>query len=195
MSTITEAGIKSATIRNDAMEELLNGAMTHACRDEALAALNAVRIWASDGRVYVAATDRFRLIEGWKEGEGEIDPVLIRLDDAKRILALVKSPGKRLTLPVTITRAGDMVSFAIGSDTVTVSSWEGNFPPYEHLFPTGEPVSIPSIQFNPAYFADYAKIAGKGVAVGVRFYGERKPIEILLGDSWRALLMPMRAGR
>jgi DNA polymerase III sliding clamp (beta) subunit (PCNA family) len=51
------------------------------------------------------------------------------------------------------------------------------------------------VAFNPAYFADYAKIAGKGNAVRVEFTGDRKPIIIHLPVTkvtWRALLMPMR---
>lgn len=189
---MTSAGVKSATIKSDALEDLLTGAATHAHKDETLPVLNAVRLWATGGRVYAAATDRYRLIEGWKEGEGELDPVIIRLSDLKRIISLVKVPGKRMALPVTISAAGDMVSVAIGSDSATVLSWQGNFPPFDNLFPAGDPVPLGAIQFNPAFFADYGKIAGKGAPVGVRFYGENKPIAIELGEHWRALLMPMR---
>jgi hypothetical protein len=49
--------------------------------------------------------------------------------------------------------------------------------------------------FNPALFADYAKIAGKGNAVRVEFMGKGKPMIIHLPVTkveWRALLMPMR---
>lgn len=192
METMTKAGVKSATIKSDALDELLAGAATHAHKDETLPVLNAVRLWATGGRVYAAATDRYRLIEGWQEGEGELDPVIIRLSDLKRIVSLVKAPGKRMALPVTISAAGDMVSVAIGSDSLTLLSWQGTFPPFDNLFPAGDSVPLGAIQFNPAFFADYAKIAGKGAPVGVRFYGENKPIAIELGEHWRALLMPMR---
>jgi hypothetical protein len=58
-----------------------------------------------------------------------------------------------------------------------------------------EPVAVDSMAFNPAFMADYAKIAGKGEAVKVYFHGENKPMRVQIkGDkiTWRALLMPMR---
>lgn len=193
-ATIKETGLKSVTVDSKQLEELLTGASTHAHKDEALPALNAVRLWATGGKIYAAATDRFRLIEGVKDSEGDLDPVLIRLTDVKRIIALAKGDKRKFSLPVSISAAGGLVSVAIGGDSLTISTWDANFPPYEHLFPANDadPVAIPAIMFNPALFSDYAKIAGKGAPVGVRFYGENKPIKIELGDGWRALLMPMR---
>lgn len=62
-NTMQEGKIKSVTIKSDALEELLTGAITHVHKDDTLPALNAVRIWATGGRVYVAATDRYRILE------------------------------------------------------------------------------------------------------------------------------------
>lgn len=195
--TLTRQGVSALTVHGTALAGLLAAVSTHAHKGEDFPTLNAVRVWTSEGRLYAAATDRYRLIEGYcdivKEGEGEeeLAPTLIRLADIKRILSLIPAKG-RPAFNVTISRAGDMVSVAYGSDSLTLTAWENNFPPYEHLFPTGETVPLPGIMFNPALFADYAKIAGKGQPVGVRFYGENKPIGIDLGEGWRALLMPMR---
>ena len=192
MSTTLSTQVKSATVSSDALAELLTGAATHAHKGEDLPTLNAVSVRVSDGKIYAVATDRYRLIEGERAGEGELDPVLIRLDDVKRIISLAKGDKRRFALPVTINATGGLVSVAVGGDSLTLNAWDGTFPPYEQLFPTGETVALPMIQFNPALFADYAKIAGKGAAVGVRFYGESKPMGIDLGEGWRALLMPMR---
>ncbi len=151
------------------------------------------------GRLYAVATDRFRLIEGSIEGEGELAPTVLRLADIKRILELVKE--KRLDrMPVTLNRVGDLVSVAIAGNSVTVQAWACNYPPHAQLFQEQEPVPVPAISFNPAFFADYAKIeklagAKKSAGVRVSFYGDKKPIGIHLnGDkvAWRALLMPMR---
>lgn len=191
-ATIEKTGLKSLTVDSKQLEELLTGVSTHAGKDETLPVLNAVQLRASGGKVYAVATDRYRLIEGQREGEGDLDPVLIRLGDVKRIIALAKGEKRKFSLPVSIGAAGDLVSVAIGGDSLTIRAWDGTFPPYEHLFPTGAPVALSGIQFNPIFFADYAKIAGKGAAVGVQFYGEGKPIGIELGEGWRALLMPMR---
>ena len=192
MSTTLSTEVKSATVQSDALAELLTGAATHAHKGEDLPTLNAVLVRVSGGKIYATATDRYRLIEGERAGEGELDPVLIRLDDVKRIISLAKGDKRRFALPVTINATGGLVSVAVGGDSLTLNAWDGTFPPYEHLFPTGETVALPVIQFNPALFADYSKIAGKGAAVGVRFYGESKPMGIDLGEGWRALLMPMR---
>ena len=191
-ATINDTGLKSATVDSKQLEELLTGVSTHAGRDESLPTLNAVQLWATGGKIYAAATDRYRLIEGVKEGEGDLDPVLIRLADVKRIISLAKGDKRRFSLPVSISAAGGLVSVAIGGDSLTINAWDGTFPPYTHLFPSGESVPLAAINFNPALFADYAKIAGKNQPVGVRFYGEGKPIGIDLGEGWRALLMPMR---
>jgi len=58
-------------------------------------------------------------------------------------------------------------------------------------------MAMPHVSFNPSFFADYGKIAGKRGQVTVRQYGENKAFEIVLGGdlekvTWRALLMPMR---
>jgi hypothetical protein len=158
-----------------------------------------VKIYSESGRLYTVATDRFRLIEGSIEGEGELAPTVLRLADIKRILELVKE--KRLDrMPVTLNRVGDLVSVAIAGNSVTVQAWACNYPPHAQLFQEQEPVPVPAISFNPAFFADYAKIeklagAKKSAGVRVSFYGDKKPIGIHLnGDkvAWRALLMPMR---
>lgn len=190
--TMTSAAVKSATVSSEALAELLTGAATHAHKGEDLPTLNAVQLWASEGKIYAAATDRYRLIEGVKEGEGDLDPVLIRLNDIKRMIALVKGEKRRFPVAVTINASGGLVSVAVSGDSLTLNAYDGTFPPYTHLFPSGESVPLAAINFNPALFADYAKIAGKGNAVGVRFYGEGKPMGIELGEGWRALLMPMR---
>jgi len=191
--TMISVAINSATVRSNDLVELLTGVSTHAHKGEESPILNSVLMGVEDGNIYAVATDRYRLIEGKRVGEGKLDPVLIRLSDIKRILSLIKDKG-RFPLPVTINHLenGGLVSVAIGGDSLTLNACDGAFPPYEHIFPTGETVAIPMIQFNPALFADYSKIAGKGIAVRVRFYGENKAMAIDLGEGWRALLMPMR---
>ncbi len=191
-ATATKTGLNTLTVASDKLETLLTGAATHAHKTEDLPSLNALQLWATGGKVYAAATDRYRLIEGVIDGDGDLDPVIIRLSDVKRIITLAKGDKRKFSLPVTISATGGLVSVAVAGDSLTLSAWDAKFPPYTHLFPAGDPVALPSIMFNPALFADYAKIAGKGQPVGVKFYGENKPIGIELGEGWRALLMPMR---
>lgn len=199
VNTITESSTQTITAPAEALRELLAGAATQAHAKDDLPALNAVKIYSESGRLYAVATDRYRLIEGSVESEGELSETVLRLADIKRILELVKE--KRLDrMPVTLNRVGDLVSVAIAGNSVTVQAWACNYPPHAQLFQEQEPIPVPAITFNPAFFGDYAKVeklAGRKGSAGVRvsFYGDKKPIGIHLnGDkvAWRALLMPMR---
>jgi len=198
VDTITESSTQTITAPAEGVRELLAGAATQAHAKDDLPALNAVKVYSDSGRLYAVATDRYRLIEGSVEGEGELGVTILRLADIKRILDLLKAKSLD-RMPVTINRVGDLVSVAVAGDSLTVRVWECNYPPHAQLFEAGDPVAVDRITFNPSFFADYAKIeklagAKRSAGVTVSFYGE-KPIGIHLnGDkvSWRALLMPMR---
>jgi DNA polymerase III sliding clamp (beta) subunit (PCNA family) len=162
--------------------------------------LNAVRLEATGLHLTATATDRYRLINGaiTLEESGQTLPAsLISLADVKRILALLKGEGSRMdTLPVTISHAGDMVSVSTRGNAVTVTLVGGTYPPFEqYLDTTPALVAQDTASFNPAFFADYAKIAGKGKPVGIHFTGNGKPMRILFEGNkveWKAILMPMR---
>jgi len=199
MSTITEKKADTLTVSAESVRELLAGAATQAHTKEDLPALNCVKIYSESGRLYAVATDRYRLIEGSVESEGELGETILRLADIKRILDLLKAKSLD-RMPVTINRVGDLVSVAVAGDSLTARTWDCNYPPHAQLFQAGDPVAVDKITFNPAFFADYAKVeklAGRKGSAGVTvsFYGERKPIGIHLNGekvAWRALLMPMR---
>jgi DNA polymerase III sliding clamp (beta) subunit (PCNA family) len=182
-------------LKSKALLELLEGASTNASKDKGLATLNAVLIEGAGGYLVATATDRYRLIEGKIEVEsGELTSSLISLADIKRISALVKENKSGL---VTLNRIGDLLTVSVPEGSLTVTHFYGTFPPTAHLLDAveSEPIPVSSMAFNPALFADYSKIVGKGQAVKVYFGGEGKPMRMrLTGDAveWRALLMPMR---
>jgi len=202
MSTIEQtravegAGVSYALeVEGDSLRELLEGAITHAHKDKDLLALNAVMLEGEGGYLTARATDRYRLIVGKIEViEGEISPSLISLSDIKRIVALSKD--YKLSGRVSLNRIGDLLTVSVNGNSITLTIVEANYPPsFDDLLNKGEVTAIETIAFNPAFFADYAKIVGKGVQVSVTFKGERMPMVIgLAGDKveWRALLMPMR---
>jgi DNA polymerase III sliding clamp (beta) subunit (PCNA family) len=182
-------------VEGDSLRELLEGAITHAHKDKDLPALNAVMLEGEGGYLTARATDRYRLIVGKIEViEGEISPSLVSLSDIKRIVALSKET--KISNKVSLTRIGDILTVSAGGNSLTLTIVEANYPPsFDDLLNKGEVTAIEVIAFNPAYFADYAKIVGKGVQVSVTFKGDRMPITIgLAGDKveWKALLMPMR---
>ena len=175
--------------------QLLEGVSTHAYKDKSLPSLNAVQIESEGGALIARATDRFRLIEGSLHAlDGRLDPSLVSLDDIKRIITLCKAHKNHR---VQLSRIGDALTVSALGDAVTFTLREGNYPPTAEVFSKveGESESVESVAFNPAFMADYAKIAGKGNAIQLEFTGERKPMRVKInGDKivWRAILMPMR---
>ena len=200
MSTIEEnkVSLNYVEIAGESLLELLEGASTHASKDKGLRALNAVQIEGAGGDLIARATDRYRLIEGAvRYSEGGLDASLIALEDIKRTITLLKAHKLHL---VNIHRVGDAMTISSLGDSVTFTLLDGNFPPTAYLFaqfdnPSPSDIgAIDTVSFNPALFADYAKIVGKGNPVTITFIAKDKPMLIGLGGdkiTWRALLMPM----
>lgn len=198
MTTVSENKILTDTVelKNSALVELLEGASTHSSKDKSLYALNSVQL-ESEGAGYLVAraTDRYRLIEGKIEIEsGQLSKSLLSLADVKRVIELAKS---NKVSKVTLNRIGDLLTVSVTGSSITVQILDANYPDFTTILDKigrelGEPRDL---SFNPALFADYAKIAGKGKAVRVAFTGEGKPMVIHLPETsvkWYALLMPMR---
>ena len=182
-------------LAGDLLLELLEGVSSHAGRDKSLPTLNAVEVEGGGGLLVARATDRYRLIEGGARAlEGSLDKALISLEDIKRIITLSKAHKSNL---VSITRLGNSLTVSSLGDSLSVTLLGGSFPPTADLFAKseGEPSPIEGVAFNPAFMADYGKIAGKGAAIKLYFTGEGKPMRVRITSdtiNWRALLMPMR---
>ena len=197
MSTIQETKSVTDTVEleNSALVELLEGASTHSSKDKSLYALNSVQLEGEGAGYLVArATDRYRLIEGKIEVEhGQLSKSLLSLSDVKRVIELAKS---NKVSRVTLNRIGDLLTVSVSGSSITVQLLEANYPAtFDDLLNKSEREPLGEIAFNPALFADYGKIAGKGNAVRVEFTGKGKPMVIHLPVTkveWRALLMPMR---
>lgn len=204
MTTSTRIATDTVTVQLGDAVELLEGAMTHAHPKPDLPMLNSVLVIVEEGKLTATATDRYRMIKGEIEGEGTLPASVISVPDIKRILALLKGEGKRMeTLPVTISRVADMVSVSVRGNAITVTVGQGHYPPTDqYLNPTGKAEATDTVVFNPAFMADYAKIASKGskspVGVKLEFRGSGKPIKVEFGPNsgrkveWNAILMPMR---
>lgn len=195
MNEIKEKTIATVTVSGSHFRDLIAGALTHASKDETLARLCGVYLGREEGRVIAVATDRYRLIEGKieSEGEGESKPIRLAYGDAK---ALSSALAKVKREKVTLTLAGDIVSVTVAGSTYTYTAHLDDLPPYRHLMEvSGDPVAFPYLSLNPSFFADYGKICGKRAQVVVRQYGGDKPYHIEIFDTdieWRAMLMPMR---
>jgi DNA polymerase III sliding clamp (beta) subunit (PCNA family) len=197
MTTVSESKILTDTVQleNSALVELLEGASTHSSKDKSLYSLNSVQL-ESEGAGYLVAraTDRYRLIEGKIEIEhGQLSKSLLSLADVKRVIELAKS---NKVSKVTLNRIGDLLTVSVSGSSITVQLLDANYPAtFNDLLSKSEREPLGEVAFNPALFADYAKIAGKGNPVRVEFMGNGKPMMIHLPITkveWRALLMPMR---
>ena len=195
--------VQTVTVKALDFSDLLTGAALAAHKKTDLPSINAVNLSASDCYLMAAATDRYRLITGelgLDDSAATLDASLIPLAAVKRIAAAIKGLPKAGTYSpnlVTISRAGDILTVQIGSDTLSINLEGGSFPKYSHLFPA-DPVAVNNIGFNPAYMADIAKIPTSnraGAIVNLTLHGENKPATFTVPhDSikWRGLLMPMR---
>ena len=197
MTTMEETStrLNNIELAGGQLLRLLEGVSTHAGKDKGLPTLNAVEVEGGGGLFIARATDRYRLIEGGARGlDGSLDKALISLEDIKRIITLLKAHKAHL---IGINRIADTLTISALGDSLTVTLLAGTFPPTADLFAKseGEPVAVEGVAFNPVFFSDYAKIAGKGNAVKVYFTGEGKPMRVRITSdtiTWRALLMPMR---
>ena len=175
--------------------ELLEGTITHASKDKSLRALNSAQLESVSGYLVARATDRFRLIEGRIEIEsGDLNTSLVSLEDIKRVIAIAKE-GK-ISGKVSLNRIGDLLTVSVNGSSITLTVLDATYPPsFDTLLNNQERAELGEVNFNPAFMADYAKIAGKANAVRVEFIGQGKPMLIHLPVTkveWRALLMPMR---
>ena len=197
MDTVNEDKILTDTVEleNSALVELLEGASTHSSKDKSLYSLNSVQLEGEGAGYLVArATDRYRLIEGKIEVEhGQLTKSLISLSDVKRVIELAKS--NKLS-KVTLNRIGDLLTVSVTGSSISVQLPDANYPDFSTILDKiGRELNPLELSFNPALFADYAKIAGKGKPVRIGFTGEGKPMMIHLpitAVEWTALLMPMR---
>lgn len=191
----TTTRLNNIEIAGEQLLTLLEGVSTHAGKDKSLPTLNAVEVEGEGGAFTARATDRYRLIEGQARAlDGSLDKALVSLEDIKRIITLLKAHKDHR---IGLTRMGNALTVSALGDSLTVTLRDGTFPPTEDLLnkSEGEPSPIDGVAFNPAFMADYAKIAGKGAAIKIYFTGKGKPMRVRITSdtiTWRALLMPMR---
>jgi DNA polymerase III sliding clamp (beta) subunit (PCNA family) len=193
----TNLVMNDITVSSIELLELLEGAITHADKGKnALRALNSVQLLGGAGTLAARATDRYRLIEGKIKGEGHLSHTLIALDDIKRVIEVAKA--NKVTR-ITLNRIGDLLTVSTNGSSLTLTVLDANYPnTFNDLLNESNRASFYEVSFNPAFFADYAKIAGKGNPVRVEFIGDNKPIIIHLPAGkvvWKALLMPMRSNK
>jgi DNA polymerase III sliding clamp (beta) subunit (PCNA family) len=191
----TNVGLNYLEVEGAVLLELLEGVSTHADKDKGRQVLNALQVEGAGGLFIARATDRYRLIEGSiKALDGQLDPAIISLEDIKRLITLAKDHKRNL---IGLSRVSNTLTVSSLGDSITFTLVDANYPPTAELLSKVEsdPIAVEGVAFNPVFFTDYAKIAGKGAAIKVYFGGEGKPMRVRITSdtiTWRALLMPMR---
>jgi hypothetical protein len=195
----TNVGLNYLEVEGGLLLELLEGVSTHASKDKGLTVLNALQVEGEGGLFTARATDKYRLIEGGiKALEGQLDPAIISLEDTKRIITLAKAHKAHL---ISLHRVSNTLTVSSLGETISFYLVEGNYPPTAYLLdqplnPSGSDLGVTdTVAFNPIFFADYAKIAGKGAPVTITFTGKGKIMLIGIKSdtvAWRGALMPMR---
>jgi len=204
MNATLEKTATQFTMNAPLLDDLLAGAALAGGKDSSLPTLECISLESRDGKLIAACTDRYRLFIGRVAFDhleikpGEDISIMIHRMDVVKIRSLIKPlTGKRVLNPrVNVAIDGNRITVSTVDGSVTVLSWDGKFPSYEHLIPTVfEPAD--EIGVNPAFLADLAKVPGidKSVPLIIRTSGLRKPLlcETRAGDiQWQLLLMPMR---
>ena len=110
------------------------------------------------------------------------------------VITLAKGLDKRAA--ITLTRSGNMLSVSSGGDSLTLSVLDSNFPDFKPILEAaGEPAALTSIQFNPKYFADLSKLAGKAGVLVTFGIDEIRPMQFTIAGErvkWQGAIMPMR---
>ena len=195
METMQDIQLETLTVKTSEFNDLLLGASVAMDKSKsAIDKLASVYLSAKgDGYISAFASDRYRLIEGKFEiDKGILSECQIRAIDVKNILATIKS--NKVAGEITLTRAGDTLSLAIGSTSLNINLAGGTFPPFAHLFEL-EPKPLDRIMLNPTFLASFDKVPASDDGNIFTFYGEGKPVGVTINHNriaWRGLLMPMR---
>ena len=166
------------------------------------------------GTVTAAGTDRYRVHFATVPGawEGDVAPLVLASADVKSVIADLKRWQKaygKVALPVSLrwdgeqgaTGAASLSNPSTGANS-TIARREGDYPSIDKLMPDTVEEFAPVWAANAAYMADAITVRDWRLTAGeqakdnpVRICGgatNTKPTVIMIGDWFRALLMPTR---
>lgn len=188
------------------LHELLSDAARTAGTDFTLPMLNGILLQVegegSEAKLVATSTNRFVLGQAHMPASGLMPTTFLALDRVKQLLRILKPYEKSAGMQCEIRRgagdftvaiAGDLVLPAV-SVTVPIADVKTDFPKVNHLLPKAEDAKPGGqVAFNPRYLSTFCAIA-KGRATELRMVpgAPEKPQLLLIGDAYRALIMPVR---
>lgn len=195
----------------------LANVLPHAGADDMMPVLASLRLEVSADGLKVVATDRYTL--AWETvgpssavTDGKVDTRapflrdgegagLLSARDAKTVAATLK----RLRFGrVTVEIEPAMIRFIMLDSTLTFAAVGGEYPSYHSLVPaTGTATGpVDMIGFTPSFLARFATVTlqegqprgknAKKPAMTMRFYGAHKPAAVCIGETFRAIIMPVK---
>lgn len=123
-----------------------------ASNDETRQVLTAVYLHSVDSRMFMAATDSYRLAEKEVAKIKDDTALLVPSSAMQDLLRIINDPGDK----VNITNDGQQVLFQVGDIELTARLVEGNYPDYKKLIPTG---FSSSIQLKKADLLNVTKVS------------------------------------
>lgn len=183
----------------DFLVEISEGTAVTKFERESRPVLAAINLRIQENVLEGVSTDSYILIHRSIPVDGVPD-MGWTMFNAERIKKALRWFPKTENADIDITASG--LSISSSMVTVTIPPTEGEFPNFQKLFPTGDPVSLTNVAVN-GEFAVRIQKAFRGENLLITFYGEGQPLLVrpvspLLGhsakDQW-AIWMPIRMPR
>lgn len=190
-----------------ALHELLGDVSRTAGTDFTLPMLNGILLQVEvtdSGKALVGtSTNRFALGQASIPATGEMETTFLALDRVKQLLALLRPYVKSGDMSCEVKREADKLTLVLPGDlvlpalsvTVPLSDQKTDFPKVGHLLPTAtEAKPGAQVALNPRLMSAFCAIA-KARNENLRFIpgAPDKPQLVLIGENYRALIMPVRS--
>lgn len=184
--------------------QMLVGTLVAAAKEDHIEVLHAVYLEVENNTLTTVATDRYRLAVAEArvfEPGSKPGGILMKYDDVVTLLKTIPTrPKPSDTIEVRVVNGLVFkVSMAQPMDSpvweCSFTALKADFPKWRPLIPTA-PVATETINFDPAFLADVAKIPhDKKTPVRWTFHGSNRPAmgEWTLAEEikWTYLLMPV----
>lgn len=166
-------------------------------KKEMVPVLHHVHLVGRGGKLFVEATDRYRLLTFEVEATGNVDDVNALINHQNLGLAcsmLERATDKMISIEVRIyDNHKRELHFVNGADTFTCVFYDDDYPPVHRLF-TGDYAASHEVVFNPKYLKDMATVPKGADTMLTLTIGGVKPTMFKRGERETSLLMPIRFG-
>jgi DNA polymerase III sliding clamp (beta) subunit (PCNA family) len=185
----------------------LTTALAFAGTDDVFPTLTGIHFNAVGDAVDLVATDRYVASCETVKVAGAPHSFILPGDVAKQLLTLMPKPTRKRALTGMVTfaaREDKRVSASFIGDVdlsltfTPIEPGTGSYPDVRKLIDESSekaPETIPAVHFNPAYLARVMRVlAGRanGEPVRLSFTTPKKPVIVSHGESFRAVVMPVR---